>query len=140
MQASFAEVSAREFSARQLLQKSRRIRGCTQRSVPRDSRVRSDGVGQSAWVSRFVMRREGRRRFRAVVCAARNMILEAERVSALRNFFMSLRADSFSLFVFETVQSRGTNNLKSRIYASFAVKSTQKLPAIPVRIKLSVFR
>ena len=78
--------------------------------------------------------------FAPLFCDVRNAILEDERVSALRNFLMSLRADSFSLFVFETVQSRGTSNLKSRMYASFAVKRTQKFPAIPVRIKLCVSR
>ena len=40
---------------------------------------------------------------------------EAWRVSAFKNFFISRSAESFSLFVLETVQSEGTNNLKSRI-------------------------
>jgi hypothetical protein len=39
---------------------------------------------------------------------ARNTILEDERVSAFRNFFISQSAESFS-----TVQSEGTNKLKS---------------------------
>jgi hypothetical protein len=45
----------------------------------------------------------------------RNMMREAGRVSAFKNFFMSLSAESFSFLVFETVQSAGTNKLKSRI-------------------------
>ena len=47
---------------------------------------------------------------------------------------MSLSADSFSLLVFDTLQSEGTNKLKSRMYASFAVNRTQMLAAIPVKI------
>ena len=53
---------------------------------------------------------------------------------------MRARAESFSVFEFDTVQSEGTNKLKSRIYASFAVKRTQKFPAMPVRIKVCVSR
>jgi len=45
----------------------------------------------------------------------RNAIFEDERVSAFRNFFISLRARSFSFFVFDTVQSEGTTKSKSRI-------------------------
>jgi hypothetical protein len=58
-----------------------------------------------------------RRRFesRGFFCAARNTILEDKRVSAFRNFLMSASAESFSFFVFDTVQSEGTNKLKSRM-------------------------
>jgi len=45
----------------------------------------------------------------------RNTIPEDERVSAFRNFRMSASAESFPLFVFDTVQSNGANKLKSRI-------------------------
>ena len=41
---------------------------------------------------------------------------------------------SFSAAVLETMQSAGARIFRSRIYASLAVKSTQILPAIPVRI------
>ena len=44
-----------------------------------------------------------------------NTIPEDERVSAFRNFFINLSAKLFSFFVFDTVQSEGTNKLKSRI-------------------------
>lgn len=47
--------------------------------------------------------------------SVRNAIFEDERVSAFRNFFISLRARLFSFFVFDTVQSEGTNKSKSRI-------------------------
>ena len=68
------------------------------------------------------------------------MMREAGRVSAFKNFFISRSAESFSLFVLETEQSDGTNKLKSRMYASLAVKRTQKFPAMPVRIKVCVSR
>lgn len=42
-------------------------------------------------------------------------IFEDERVSAFRNFFISLSARSFSCFVFDAVQSEGTNKSKSRM-------------------------
>jgi hypothetical protein len=45
----------------------------------------------------------------------RKAIPEEERVSAFRNFRMSASAESFSFFEFDTVQSKGTNKLKSRI-------------------------
>ena len=46
---------------------------------------------------------------------SRNTILEDERVSAFRNFFINLSAELFSFFVFDTVQSEGTNKLTSRM-------------------------
>jgi len=55
------------------------------------------------------------RRFRLFFCVTRNAMREETRVSALRNFLMSASAESFSFFVFDTVQSEGTNKLKSRI-------------------------
>ena len=55
------------------------------------------------------------RRFPFLFCVLRNRIREDERVSAFRNFFMSPSAESFSFFVFNTVQSEGTNKLKSRM-------------------------
>jgi hypothetical protein len=79
---------------------------------------------------------DGHGAFRIFFCAMRNAIPEDERVSAFRNFLMSASAESFSFFVFDTVQSEGTNKLKLRIWASFAVKRTQKFPAMPVRIKV----
>jgi hypothetical protein len=48
-------------------------------------------------------------------CVLHNGIREDERVSAFRNFFMSPSAESFSFFVFDTVQSEGTNKWKSRM-------------------------
>ena len=45
---------------------------------------------------------------------ARNAIREAERVSAFPNFVINRSAESFSLFVLDTVQSEGTNELKPR--------------------------
>jgi len=45
----------------------------------------------------------------------RSGIFEAGRVSAYRNFFISLSARSFSCFVFDAVQSEGTNKSKSRM-------------------------
>src|SRR6266550_1065702 len=51
-------------------------------------------------------------RGRGVPCST---ILEDMRVSALRNFLMSASAEPFSFFVFDTVQSEGTNKSKSRI-------------------------
>jgi hypothetical protein len=51
---------------------------------------------------------------------------------------MSVSAEAFPFFVFDTVQSEGTNKLKSRMKASFAVKRTQKFPVMPVTIKVSV--
>ena len=45
----------------------------------------------------------------------RNRIREDERVSTFRNFFINLSAELFSFFVFDTVQSEGTNKLKSRM-------------------------
>ena len=51
---------------------------------------------------------------------------------------MILSANSFSCFVFDTVQSEGTSKLKSRMKASFAVKRTQKFPVMPVRINVCV--
>jgi hypothetical protein len=58
-----------------------------------------------------------RRRFesRGFFCGARNTILEDKRVSAFRNLLMSASAESFSFFVFDAVQSDGTNKLKSRM-------------------------
>ena len=47
--------------------------------------------------------------------AARKTIRADKRVSAFRNFLISASAESFSFFVFDTVQSDGTNKLKSRI-------------------------
>jgi hypothetical protein len=52
---------------------------------------------------------------RGFFCGARNTILEDKRVSAFRNFLMSASAEQFSFFVFDTVQSEGTNKLKSRM-------------------------
>jgi hypothetical protein len=58
-----------------------------------------------------------RRRFdsRGFFCGARSTILEDKRVSAFRNFLIRASAESFSFFVFDTVQSEGTNKLKSRM-------------------------
>jgi len=78
-----------------------------------------------------------RPRFNLFLLVLRKTIREDNRVSAFKNFLMSPSADSFSLLVFDTLQSEGTNKLKSRMYASFAVKRTQKFPAMPVRIKIS---
>jgi hypothetical protein len=78
-----------------------------------------------------------RTRFGLFLFVRRKRIREDNRVSAFKNLRMSPIADSFSLLVFDTLQSEGTNNLKSRMYASFAVKRTQKFPAMPVRIKIS---
>jgi len=52
---------------------------------------------------------EGLCRLSFLFCVLRNRIREDERVSAFRNFFMSLSAESFPFFVFDTVQSEGTN-------------------------------
>src|SRR5439155_281928 len=46
---------------------------------------------------------------------SRNTILEDDRVSAFRNFFINLSAELFSFFVFDTVQSEGTNKWNSRL-------------------------
>jgi hypothetical protein len=52
---------------------------------------------------------EGLCRFFFLFCVLRTRIREDERVSAFRNFFMCLSAESFYFFVFDTVQSEGTN-------------------------------
>jgi hypothetical protein len=46
---------------------------------------------------------------------ASSTIRDAGRVSAFRNFCISRSAESFSLFVLDTVQSEGTNKSKSRM-------------------------
>jgi hypothetical protein len=56
-----------------------------------------------------------RRRCFSLPFESRKTILEDERVSAFRNFFINLSAELFSFFVFGTVQSEGTNKLKSRM-------------------------
>jgi hypothetical protein len=56
-----------------------------------------------------------RPRFNLLLFPSRNTILEDGRVSAFKNFFMSPSAESFSRFVFDTVQSDGTNKSKSRM-------------------------
>jgi hypothetical protein len=59
--------------------------------------------------------RERLHRFLFSFCVLRSTISEDERVSAFRNFLISPSAESFSFFVFDTVQSEGTNKSKSRI-------------------------
>ena len=56
----------------------------------------------------------GRPSFDLFVLARCKAILEDNLVSAFKNFFMSLSTESFSRFVFDTVQSESTNKLKSR--------------------------
>jgi hypothetical protein len=63
---------------------------------------------------RALFRLERLRRF-SLPFESRNTILEDDRVSAFRNFFINLSAELFSFFVFDTVQSEGTNKWKSRM-------------------------
>jgi hypothetical protein len=58
----------------------------------------------------------------------RNAIPEDERVSAFRNFLIRASAESFPLFVFDTVQSKGTNKLKIAHIGAVRCEKDTKIP------------
>ena len=77
--------------------------GLSRRVLPNDTFDYNGATPSGYFVSLFLF------------CVLRNRIPEDKRVSAFRNFFMRPSAESFSFLVFDTVQSEGTNKLKSRI-------------------------